>query len=40
MLGKFLDISHLWGLIFNWQTWSYFSNPPLQFNDIDTRATS
>ena len=37
MPGRFLDISHLWGSIFNGQIVSTFCNPPLQFNDIDTR---
>jgi len=37
MPGRFLDISHLWGSIFNGQIVSNFCNPPLQFNDIDTR---
>jgi len=37
MPGRFLDISHFWGSIFNGQLVSTFCNPPLQFNDIDTR---
>ena len=37
MSGKFLDISQLWGSIFNWQILSTFCNPPLQFNNLDTR---
>ena len=37
MSGKFMDISRLWSSIFNWHILYNFCNPPLQFNDIDTR---